>query len=371
MSSPIPTHHRALVLKDVGSPLHLSTLPTPHATHGSAIVRIEAASVLSYHGEIYSGVRAYHFPTPLVGGFSAIGRIASIGPDATALSPGQLVYVDCTIRARDDPDTQFLSAIHDSGAPGSVKLMRDVWRDGNFAEYANVPLENCIKLNEGRLCGDLGYEVQDLMHVDFLLTAYGGLRDIRLEAGETVVVCPATGNFGGAGVQVAVSMGARVIAMGRNMTELRRLKDFVRAGSPGAEIETVGITGDEKADTEALSAFGTIDAVLDFTPPQGIKSTHLRSATSMLRRNGRVSMMGFSESPVAPWAMVSKSIRLQGKLMYEREDMVQFFKMLEAGRFAVGKQFVDTKAFELGDWKAAFDTAAEHTGIGRHVVLKP
>ena len=33
------------------------------------------------------------------------------------------------------------------------------------------------------------------------------VRHIKLEAGETVVVCPATGGFGGANMQVAVATG--------------------------------------------------------------------------------------------------------------------------------------------------------------------
>ncbi|KAK8072860.1 hypothetical protein PG996_006208 [Apiospora saccharicola] len=59
--------------------------------------------------------------------------------------------------------------------------------------------------------------------------------------------------------------------MGRNEQELARLKAHVERGliygsrSSGL-IETVPITGDEAVDTAALRAFGTIDAVLDFSP---------------------------------------------------------------------------------------------------------
>jgi D-arabinose 1-dehydrogenase-like Zn-dependent alcohol dehydrogenase len=75
--------------------------------------------VLSFHREVYNGKRHCTFPTPLVGGISAIGRITTLGADATALKEGQLVYVDSVIHARGDADTLFLSAIHDSGAEGS------------------------------------------------------------------------------------------------------------------------------------------------------------------------------------------------------------------------------------------------------------
>ena len=78
--------------------------------------------------------------------------------------------------------------------------MRNVWRDGVWAEYAKGPLENCVPLNEYRLRKELGYEIKDLAYLSYLLVSLGGLRDIGLEVVETVVICPATGGFGSVGV---------------------------------------------------------------------------------------------------------------------------------------------------------------------------
>jgi threonine dehydrogenase-like Zn-dependent dehydrogenase len=371
MKSKIPTLYRALQLENTDAGFQVVKLPTPQADPGSAIIRIEAASILSYHRDVYNGTRHYSFPTPLVGGVSAIGRIAALGPDATSLTEGQLVYIDCVIHARDDPDTLFLSAIHDSGAPGSAKLMRDVWRNGTFAEHAKFPLENCLPLNETRLCKDLGYSIPDLTYMSYLIVPFGGLRDIKLAPGETVIVSPATGGYGGAGVLVALAMGARVIAGGRNPEKLAALKKRVLAGAPAAQIETMVWTGDEAEDTATVRKFGVIDAILDFTPPQASKSLYLRSATSALRRSGRVSMMGFVDQPVVPWTLVGKNITLRGKLMYEREDIVLLIKMLENGLFPLREALVDTKVFGLEDWEVGLDVAAEHTGIGKQVVFAP
>lgn len=307
----------------------------------------------------------------MVPGISAIGRIAALGHDSVALQLGQLVFFDCTIRARDDPDTVFLLGIEEGRAPRSQKLAREVWRDGTWAEYARVPLENCIALDERRLCGELGYKVLDLMYMNYLLVPFGGLRDIRIEPGETVVVSPATGGYGGAAVMVAVAMGARVIAFGRDEKKLARLKKHVLEGSPNAMIETVKMTGDEMVDAESLKAFGTIDAAIDFTPPHAAGSKHVRSISLALRKKGRISLMGLLETPLVAWSVVGKNISFRGKLMYEREDMLQFVKMLEKGLFPRNVGFVDTKVFPLEDWKVCMDEAAEHTGIGRHVVFAP
>jgi NADPH:quinone reductase-like Zn-dependent oxidoreductase len=90
--------------------------------------------------DVYNGNRQYPFPQPLVIGTSAVGRVTATGPDATALEPGQLVWLDMTIRGRDDPDTVMLGGIHQGFSAGSAKLMAGEWRDGTYAEYARMPL---------------------------------------------------------------------------------------------------------------------------------------------------------------------------------------------------------------------------------------
>ncbi|KAH8803416.1 chaperonin 10-like protein [Xylogone sp. PMI_703] len=371
MTSNLPSHHRALVLESIETGFEVKSVPTAQLSEGSAIVRIEASGALSYFREIYNGELGYSFPTPIVGGFSAIGHVVALGADATVLRVGQLVFVDCVVRARDDPSALFLTAIHDGSSDASKKLMREVWRDGTLAEFAKVPLENCIPLDETRLCQDLGYSIQDLMYLCYLLVPYGGLRDIKLEPGETVVVSPATGGFGSAGVMVAIAMGARVIALGRNETKLAKLKEHVRRGTPGANIETVKLTGNEHADTAAVAAFGKIDAALDLSPHAAAKATHLKSVVNALRQNGRCSLMGMAEVVIPAWKVVGSNIAFRGKLMYERDDVLQFIKMLERGIFPKGKDFVTTKAFRLEDWKEGFEAAAEYIGIGQTVVFIP
>ena len=376
MAQEIPTNQRGLVFETVDkglAGLHLRSVPTPPITDGSAIVRILGAAVLSYQRDIYSGERDYALPRPLIGGFSAIGRVAAVGADAVALKTGDLIYVDPVIRARDDSDAIILSGISDGFNERSNRLMRDVWRDGTYAEFAKVPLENCIQLDEARLCQELGYGIMDLVYISYLLVSFGGLRDIKIEPGETVIVCPATGGFGGAAVLVAVAMGARVIAMGRNEKELLRLKEHANRNARGASIETVKISGNEETDTAALRGFGTIDAVLDLSPPAASNSTYLNSAITALRRKGRASLMGgFPHSSAAvSWKVISEDLTLKGKFMYERDDILQLVKMFERGLFPKGLDFVDVKVFPLDDWRRALDAAAEHVGMGKFVVIAP
>ena len=65
------------------------------------------------------------------------------------------MHVEFVIRGRDDLDAVILSAISDGFSENAGKLMRDVWHDGVFAEYARVALENCVALDGVRLCQDM------------------------------------------------------------------------------------------------------------------------------------------------------------------------------------------------------------------------
>jgi len=312
MSQSLPSKHHALVLDNRETGFQLKTLPTPQPDPGSAIIRILASGILPYHRETYNGKRPMPFPTPLVGGFGAIGHIVATGSDTTILKPDQLVYIDCVIRARDDPHSFFLSAIFEGMTDGSKKLMRDIWRDGTFAEYAKVPLENCFLLDEVKLCHGLGYSLLDLTYISFLLVPYGGLRDIRLEPGETIVICPATGFYGSLGVYVAIAIGANVIAMGRNEEKLTKLKEDITFRFPEANIEIVKITNDEGKDVSALKSFGIIDAVLDITPSEASMSTHTRSAIKAVRPGGRISLMG-SVKNIAVSEILFNNLTLKGR----------------------------------------------------------
>ena len=289
----LPETMKALVLESTSKPPTVQTVQTPQPTLGSAIVRVLAVSTISYMRDIYNGKRSYPYPMPIIPGTSAVGRVAAVGPDATKLKPGDLVLVDITIRSRDDPTDVYLAAIHEGFTPGSAKLMKDVFRDWTYAEYCRVPLENLNtfddKLIRSKGDGGLGLSIDQLTFASGLMVPYGGLRDIELKAGQTVVVAPATGPFGGSAVLVALAMGARVIAMGRNKDSLAFLKKRV----PMPErVETVPITGDMMADCKELKKYGQIDAYFDIGPPEAYASTHIKSCILALRHGGRISLMG-------------------------------------------------------------------------------
>ncbi|KAF4556496.1 Hypothetical protein D9617_1g083740 [Elsinoe fawcettii] len=196
----MPAHsdHRVVELPRRGE-LSVQTKPIPACGPGSALLRILAASIRRNTRDAYFSSESGHpLPFPLTAGCSAIARVVECGSDASTLVPGQLVLFDPLILARDNPDCYFISGMMDGLNEGGQRLARGTWRNSTYAEYALVPLENCHNLREDLLLGAVdegyfGYRISDLTHLFSMLVPFGGLADVELKAGETIIVSPATG----------------------------------------------------------------------------------------------------------------------------------------------------------------------------------
>lgn len=378
MAQPLPETMRALVCDGPGQPLVIKTVPTPQPTMGSVVVKV--LCVQSHRGleHILSGKTFFTFPQPLTPGNTGIGRVAAVGPDTTSLAVGQLVMLDTLIRARDDPDVQILWGFWDGTSPTSKKFAADNWAMGSYAEYVRAPLENTWALNERRLCGDpadggLGYSIGDLAVIPEALVPYGGLRGLGLQAGETVVVAPATGGFSGAAVGVARAMGATVLAVGRSAAVL----DRVAARFPPGAVRPVPVTGDVQADTAALqaAAAGPVDAYLDLSPPQASGSTHPRSCFLSLRKYGRAALMGplMTDIPVSCLYFGTQCLTVRGQFMYERADVRGIIQLVEKGLLRLGAEggYDLRGTYKLEDVDECFRATAAGSEAGQYVLVTP
>jgi D-arabinose 1-dehydrogenase-like Zn-dependent alcohol dehydrogenase len=384
--------YRALVLKSTSEPLSLDVRPIPTAVPGSVIVKVLGLSVIPYIAAVLDGSLPYAISMPMVPGSSCLARIHSIGPDAISLTPGQLVYCDMTVRARDDPNAAILMGLHGGAAP---KLMDGEWRDGPYAEYAKFPTENVFPLNEEVLLGKFGYSIEDLcalpsklssshhLHIRTnsepdLLVPFGGLSEIDVRPGDTVIVAPATGKFGGSAVTTALAMGASVVACGRNASTLEIMSSFF---SSTGRLSTVVLTGDIAIDTKAMvSASGNngkgADAFIDFSPAVAKGASHINAALGALMQKGRAVFMGGIMGGVEiDYSMVMmKSLRIQGRFMYEREMIVRLLGMVEKGNLKLGEKGTNFKTvgkFGLDSIGEAVQEASKATGWGSQVVLLP
>lgn len=365
MANTLPSHHKTLVLKSLADPLTVEQRPTPQPGAGSVVVKVLLANVVPYAADVYSDspARPYPFPMPFTPGFSAVARVAATGADTTALKAGDLVLIDSFIIARDDPASRFLFGLHSGATAGSRKLMDGEWRDGTYAEYAKVPLENCIPLST--IAPDPSERVlNSLVGLAKFMVPLGGFSDIGLKPGETVIIAPATGYFGGCAVEAALALGARVVAAGRNADALKRLEADVK----NKRLRTVRLTGDVEADAKNL---GPADAFQDWSPPEATNSTHFKSALLALKLNGRASIMGGIRGDVAvPYSiLMHNNLTLKGKWMYDADVKAKLLQLVEAGLLELKPK--TTQRFPLDQWKEAFEHAAANPGWDSETLIAP
>ena len=345
---------KAAVLNEFGSPLEVTTLPDLVLGTGEIIVDVVAAHVLSYTGEVLRGERNYALELPLAPGTAAVGRVRATGPDSTRLRPGDWVLCDITVRSRDSlqaPDIVLQG--WSARGPGGRQLMRH-YRHGAFASQMMIPTENAIPLgpldeaDAGRWCA-----------LDLLLVPYGGLTAVGLHAGETVLVSGATGNYGSAGVAVALAMGAaRVVAPGRNQAVLDDLSRRY-----GDRVRTTRLTGDPGEDQQRMraAADGPIDVVLDMLPPEA-GTAPVRAAVMTVREFGRVALMGgvgmLGGDDLAlpyPWLM-RNGITVRGQWMFPRAAAPRLVALARSGLLDLGQYQV--AEFGLDDVNQAVAHAA-------------
>ena len=371
------SQHKALILHSHTEPPKLTTVPTPEVQPGQAIVRVLTARLSKDTRGLITGKVPFPLSFPLAPGSGAIGRVAAVGPDAVSLKPGQLVYLDFFIKARDDPSVNILMGMR-GGQPGtpSAKLMDGEWRNGFFAEYAKVPLENTFPLDEQRLIGDFGYSIPDMVSICSLVLTLSGLSEINVQPGETVIVAPATGGFSGIGVAMALALGARVIAVARNKAALKELEDF--HGKTG-RFTSVVLKGDVQADTKAIKDASPqgkgSQAYIDWSPPTAASSTHITSCVLALGSGGRAVFMGaiFSNVGIPYGYVMFNNIQIKGRFMSDRHSFEQLIRMIESGVVPLGEKLGVKVAgnFGLDQFEQALTTAEQNPGWSRLVVLTP
>ena len=367
----LPETYTGLRFDSPSAPPTLAALPTPIPTAGTVVVRPLYAIIVQYANQIFmnGNPRGYKYPLPLVPGGTCIARIAAVPPDATSYQPGQLVYVELMVRARDDPSTRILRGFNEGTTEGTRRLLHGEWRNGCWATLATAPMESVHALDENILVGRLGYRLEDLGCLSQLIVSYGGLSDIDLKAGETILIAPATGSFGSAAVHIALAMGARVIAMGRNRTVLAELKKL------SDRIETVEISGSVQEDTNALAKLGSLDVFFDISPPTASKSSHIAAGIASLRPGGRISLMGGLRGNIElPYSLMTHNgLTIKGTFMNTAQQAKELIKTVESGTLRIGfKAGMKVMGkFGLEDWEKALDTAAAESGPGRSVYFVP
>ena len=340
------THH-AYVQESLGGKVEIQKVDTPTPSGGEVLIEVLATPILSYTNAVLSG-SLFPLVHPLTLGISAIGRIASTGPDTTSLNAGQLVFCNPVIRARDDPAAALILHGWFGGVSAEArKLMEGPWRNGAWAEKMMVPIENVIVLPEQTLTEKLGYSIPQLCWINEFLVPFGGWLAADLKPGACVIVAPATGHFGACAVQVALALGVgKVVAAGRNANALEKVEQLDKNG----RVKAVQLSGDVETDTATLRKEVGVgaDAYLDFSPPHAAGATHPNACIGALKAGGYAVLMGgvTSDISINYASLMLRNITVRGNFMYPPTAPAQLVGLVESGLISLSGLKTGSVPFE-------------------------
>ena len=318
---------------------------------------MRAAPVLTYMADVVAGRLAnYAFPdmpfTPGTGGF---GEVAEVGRGVHALRTGDRVVINphyVADNAAPEPAQILIGLTRIS--PDSAPLQAD-WPDGSFAEYGHFPAAVLTQVPKS-----VDLPAPRLATFGKFAVPYGGLLGIGLQAGETLLVNGASGNFGSAAVLLGVALGcSRVIAAAR---DAKALAGVVWKAGPRAQ--PVLLTGNAERDVAALrsAAGGGADAAIDLVGRAGDAGATLATLRA-LRRGGRLSLMGSMTVPLPlPYGeMLINDWTVQGRFMYPRDAIGKLLMLAAGGTLSLDS--VDVSTYPLAELPAAMAHSATQRGL--------
>ncbi|KAG0282088.1 hypothetical protein BGZ96_000842 [Linnemannia gamsii] len=341
-------------------------LPTPIANNGDAVVKVIASRVVAYAKDVLDGTRFYPNELPMVPGPGGVGIVQSVAPGAIHIKPGQMVFIDPTVRSRDHP-IRPEAMLQGLVAIGRGQELQKVWTNGSWAEEMLVPLENLTVIPESV---QAKFDPAELTSIGNYAVPFGGLYP-NLRPGQTVIITGSTGMFGSSAVAVALALGARrVIASGRNK---KQLDEFVTLYGP--RVVPVVTTGDVAKDTQAfLKAAGEgfdIDVSFDILPPQAAFDAVQASILALRYGGTAVLMGGISASAELPYtAIMRNGLTIKGHFMYDRTGPTTLIGLADAGLLDLHHR-QQPKIFKLDEINDAIEWAAAHPAAFEATLILP
>ncbi|MBI2192603.1 MAG: zinc-binding dehydrogenase [Planctomycetes bacterium] len=201
---------KAVWLEKHGPPenLRLVERPSPEPKPDEVLLEVQAAGL--NHLDIWvrmGGARA--FPLPLVPGTDVAGVVRKAG-DLSRLTPGDEVVVYPCIGCNRCPACE-------SGLEPLCTRMTFIGahRDGGFAEFVCVPAKNCVPKPPS-----LTWLEAAAVPVNYVTAWHMLVARAELRPGETVLIQAAGSGVSTAAIQIAKSLGGRVIATSSTESKL-------------------------------------------------------------------------------------------------------------------------------------------------------
>ncbi len=274
---PLPVGHRVVVTafaerppEAIANGMHLEPMEAPDPAAlgpGDCIVAVRSCAVGWVDLLMTSGLYQHLPHPPYTPGLECAGEVVYRGPAVPGSLPiGARVIVD--------------------GMRAGPRSMGPYQRWGGFASYVVAPAEALVPIP-----GGLSFDAAAALLGSYETAYHCLVTRGRLSAGETVLIHGATGATGLAAVQVAVGLGATVIATGRSPEKLAEVAAAGAAHTVPLRFED-GALVRFRDEVKALTGGAGVDVVYD--PVGGAISLE---SLRCIRFGGRFLIVGWSSTP--------------------------------------------------------------------------
>ena len=270
---------RAIEITQTGGPevMVLRELPTPEPGAGQALMQIEACGVNFI--DVYYREGKYKSPLPFIPGAEGSGVIQSLGEGVTGFSVGDAV----------------------------------AWYGplGSYTELAVVKASIVMKVPEG-----VSLDTAAAIMMQGVTAHYLSHSTFQLKAGDTALVHAAAGGVGALLTQMAVAIGARVIATVSTPEKAQVAREA------GASEVIMYTESDFEVETKRLTDGKGVDVVYD-----GVGKTTFEQSLKCLRTRGLMALYGAASGPVPPFDLGRLS--MMGSLFVTRPISLDYVKTRE------------------------------------------
>ena len=346
----MPDTMRAMVLRELGAPLRLETVPVPKIGPTDVLLRVRAAGV-GLTVVIMTRVPGRVTSFPRIPGHEVAGEVVDLGSEVTHVRMGDRVachfYLTCGVCrfCRSGRETLCVAF---RGYVGMAS-------DGGYAEYMAIPAANVTPIPA---------EVSDVdaaVAVDAICTPYHACREeARVGPGDSVLIVGAGGGVGIHGVQMARLCGGRVLAA--DITDDK----LAAAQACGADAVVDPRRGDIAEQVRALTDGRGVDAAIDFVASRETLDASLRS----LARGGRLVIIGSRPPavfgvdavfPVDPGRMLQDMLEIHGSRYVTLAEIQQTLELLRQRRLTA----VVSRTFPLEGAEEAHELLRRNALVGR------
>ncbi|MBS0242580.1 MAG: zinc-binding dehydrogenase [Proteobacteria bacterium] len=336
--------------------LELREFPDPTPGPRDVVLEIKASGMCG------SDLHNYRGPPP--GGAAAGGIKREAGTIAGHEPCGIVAAVGSAVSEREARIGQRVMCHHYDGC-GGCKHCRGGWTQmclegttvygsgghGGHAKYMKVPAHTLVHLPDS-----LSFETGAAISCG-TGTAWGALKRVQLQGGETIAIF-GQGPVGLSATQLAVAMGARVIALDVSPERLALAKEF------GAEITIDARSNDVVGAIRDLTHGEGAHKTLDCSSAPDARAATVRAVRSwgtacFVGERGNVTL------DVSP-DMLRRQVTLVGSWTFSKQGQADCAELVADKKIAVDKLF--THRWKLEQAKEAYELFDKQT-TGKAVIL--